>query len=156
MIIAVFADSHHFNNAMLEATELEKPDAVFHLGDYETDAFELERRFPGLPVYSVPGNCDLYPRGETKILAELAGKKIFAAHGHTFYVKSGYDSIITNALYSGADILLFGHTHVPYRGEVNGLLVINPGSVGYGLTYGILTVEDGRIDYTLKQFARQN
>ena len=154
MKIAVFADSHHYNRAMLEAVELEKPDAVFHLGDHEADAFELEREFPSLTVYSVPGNCDLFPRGETRLLVPLAGKTIFAAHGHTFYVKSGLDSIITNALYSNADILLFGHTHQPFYDMVSGLHVINPGSIGYGMTYGILKIESGVISYTPKQLAR--
>lgn len=156
MKLLVFSDSHRHNDAMFAITALEKPDAVFHLGDHEADAFALERKYPGLTVYSVPGNCDYAPRGQTKLLVPLEGHRIFATHGHTFYVKYDTDSIITNALYAGADILLFGHTHVPLYEQAHGLTVINPGSVGYGLTYGVLTLEGERVAYSPRQFARKS
>ncbi|MGX8698388.1 MAG: metallophosphoesterase family protein [bacterium] len=154
MKLLIFADSHHHNEAMFEITRREAPDAVFHLGDYETDAFALEREFPGLKVYSVPGNCDLYTTNPSKLLVPLEGHSIFAAHGHTFYVKTGLDSIVTNALYSGADILLFGHTHEPYYTTFRGLTILNPGSVGYGRTYAVLTLEGEKVTCHQRQLER--
>ncbi len=38
------------------------------------------------------------------------------------------------------DILLFGHTHVPYTAYDDGMYIMNPGSIGYTGTYGIVDI----------------
>ncbi|MBQ5567659.1 MAG: metallophosphoesterase family protein, partial [Oscillospiraceae bacterium] len=75
----------------------------------------------------------------------------FLTHGHTYRVKYGFDAIINAACVARADVLLFGHTHTPYYADVNGLTVINPGSIGYGDTYGVLTIENGSLNYEMKR-----
>lgn len=147
MKIIIFADSHRNVGVMEEAVLRERPDHIIHLGDLESDASELERRFPQLPMASVPGNCDLRPVGEPRLLFELAGKRFFVTHGHLYHVKMGLESLVNAALASGADVCLFGHTHVRHFEEVEGMLLINPGSVGYNRTYGVLTVERGKASY---------
>lgn len=53
-----------------------------------------------------------------------------------------------------ADVLLCGHTHLPYYASFNGKKIINPGSVSISLdgeaaaSYGILEVNQGVISYT--------
>ncbi len=126
----------------------EKPDYIFHLGDLETDADELRRRFPNIPVASVAGNCDFGRAGERYLFFELRGKKFFLTHGHFYGVKLSLDSLVNTALAAGADAVLFGHTHSPYYAEVQGMLVINPGTVGMSRrTYGVLTLADGEMRY---------
>lgn len=154
MKIAVFSDSHRHMSAMENAVALEKPDVIFHLGDHDTDAAALSRKFRDIPLYSVQGNCDYYPIGEERIITRIAGKTFFAAHGHTYNVKLGYDSIINAAAVSGADILLFGHTHIPYEAEVNGLIVLNPGSIGFGLTYDIIEIDASSVRFERKLSVR--
>ena len=151
MKLIIFADSHDRISGMEDAVYYEKPDAIFHLGDCERDADRLHRLFPDIPLYSVPGNCDISPREPYRKIIELGGHTIFMNHGHTYYVKaSGYDSIINNACAAGADILMFGHTHRPYFDEFNGLTIINPGSVGYEGTYGVLEMKGKALSYRLK------
>ena len=50
---------------------------------------------------------------------------------------------------AGADILLFGHTHRQVFFDVNGLTVMNPGSVDRGY-YGVIEIKAGRIDAEVK------
>lgn len=150
MKIAVFSDSHRHTSGMTNAVFAEKPDVIIHLGDHDTDAAELQREFPAIPIIIVSGNCDLPPMAEPRIITRLGGKTIFAAHGHTYNVKFGYDHIINTAMTAGADILLFGHTHIPYEEERDGLIIINPGAIGYGMTYEIIEIEDGNVKYERK------
>ena len=70
-------------------------------------------------------------------------------HGHKYNVKLGYDSIVNMACCAGADILLFGHTHRQVFFDVNGLTVMNPGSVDRGY-YGVIEIKAGRIDAEVK------
>ena len=147
MKIAVFSDSHRNIANMREAVRAERPDYIFHLGDHYTDAEQLSREFADIPVCKIRGNCDLSPVGELRVLTRLGGRTIFAAHGHTYNVKYGYDAIINTAMSAGADILLFGHTHIPYEEERDGLIIINPGAIGYGMTYEIIEIEDGMVKY---------
>jgi predicted phosphodiesterase len=47
------------------------------------------------------------------------------------------------------DVIVFGHSHRPYNGKVNGVLMFNPGSAGpdypppYGPAIGRLTLNAG-------------
>ena len=145
MKIAVFSDSHGQMEYMLRAADKEKPDAIIHLGDHITDADRLRLVFQKTPVYAVLGNCDGSLPGENKILLELEGKRILAMHGHTCHVKSGLLTAIYTAQEANADILLFGHTHVPLCDQSRGILILNPGTVGRGTlkTYGIIEIENG-------------
>ncbi|MGM9522353.1 MAG: metallophosphoesterase [Oscillospiraceae bacterium] len=148
MKILVFSDSHRNVEAMVSVVEFEKPDYIFHLGDLESDAIELGRRYYNMPICSVPGNCDLMPFGERRLIFDMCGKKFFVTHGHAYGVKTGLNSLINTAMTAGADIVMFGHTHVPYEGRFGDMLVINPGSVGTGSrTYGVLTIENGEVKY---------
>ena len=68
------------------------------------------------------------------------GKKIFMCHGHRYGVKYSYNSIYYRGKEVGADIVLFGHSHLPIIEECDGLTLMNPGSISHGM---------GRIDKTL-------
>ena len=148
MKILVFSDSHRNVSAMEAAVIDERPDYIFHLGDMESDADELRRLFPRIPVASVTGNCDFGRSGERYLLFELRGKRFFLTHGHFYGVKLSLDGLVNTALTAGADAALFGHTHSPYYAQVSGMMVINPGTVGMGRrTYGVLTIKDGAMTY---------
>lgn len=150
MKIAVFSDSHNSINPMRLVIGKEKPDAVIHAGDGLKDIKALEKEFPDLIFYYVPGNCDFSAFDPSVKMPKIGGKTFYITHGHTYYVKYGYDSLINTACVSGADVLVFGHTHEAYCGNVNGLLVINPGSVGYNMAYGMLTIDGNRLWYEQK------
>ena len=45
-----------------------------------------------------------------------------------------------------AKIVLFGHTHTPYNEYVNGIYILNPGSIkGYYGTYGTIDISKSGI-----------
>ena len=50
--------------------------------------------------------------------------------------------IIDEAKKKGADIVLFGHTHLQYTDYIDGLYVMNPGSVGMFGQYGVIDITD--------------
>ncbi|MCQ2982896.1 MAG: YfcE family phosphodiesterase [Treponemataceae bacterium] len=57
-----------------------------------------------------------------------AGRNIFACHGHRHSVDYSLDTLINAAGTLSADLVFYGHTHVPARDEAEGSLILNPGS----------------------------
>ena len=132
MIAAVFSDSHGSAELMMEAVRRCRPDVIVHLGDYERDAFELHDEFPHIPFFSVAGNCDMGRRSPLWDTVQLGPVKAFICHGHTYNVKMGLYSLYYAAQEQGAQLALFGHTHIPCNEEIGGVHLINPGSAGTG------------------------
>ena len=147
MKILVGSDTHHSIGDLYDAIELEKPDAVIHLGDHLSDAEDLAAAFDRIPFYCVPGNCDYAPFAEDTKLLELGGVRLLLAHGHQFGVMQGLERLRQQALRMGAQAALFGHTHVPLCDVQSGLWLLNPGTCrGYPRsTYGLVTVRNGEI-----------
>ncbi|MBQ9518921.1 MAG: metallophosphoesterase [Firmicutes bacterium] len=152
MRILVLSDTHRsLNRALLLMNDLiYEIDYVFHLGDNTEDADFLRDNYK-LPVISVAGNCDSDCSVEDEKVIELANKKIFMTHGHKYGVKyDTADRLIYRAQEVGADICLFGHTHVPFLGLIRGMVVMNPGSLSQPrgnakAAYGIIKIEDDDI-----------
>ena len=134
---------------MYAAIDLHQPQQVIHLGDMMYDAEEVAKHYPKLPFCLVPGNCDGWGHATpVKKNITLAGKSILLSHGHRWGVKSDYGAAIADARAAGADILLFGHTHVPYCELLeDGLWVMNPGPARS--SYGLIEITDGNALCTL-------
>ena len=155
MRILVLSDSHGAVENMARCVELTEPQHILFLGDCLPDADKLHRRFPHIPMNTVPGNCDWGSLDEPERLIEVGGKRIFMMHGHTRGVKYSGMNAYYAAREVGADVLLFGHTHQPLVDFDGTLYTMNPGSVGNRLapTYGIITINDRTFDcsaYRLK------
>ena len=145
MRIVAVSDTHGSTYRLQEVlTQQPKADLFIHLGDGAGDVDRVSAVNPPRPFLRVSGNCDFgaeFPaQGET--VAE--GRRIFYTHGHLYFVKSGMSRLIDEAVGRGADILLFGHTHVPVAEYVNGLYIMNPGSLGHpdrgNPTYGVIDI----------------
>ena len=150
MKLLVFSDSHRSLRAMRDAVELERPDYVIHLGDLEQDAQLLSQEYPTLAITGVPGNCDGFATTPLQRLVPYGGVQILMSHGHIWSVKSGYGGAIAAALKCKADVLLFGHTHVPYCEQTEtGLWVMNPGSCRDSGSYGVILIEDRKAQCSL-------
>ncbi len=144
MKLAVFSDSHNYIENMLKVMEDFKPDYIIHLGDKVEDADALSKHYMHLPLLSVSGNCDYAPTVPDNRLVELGGVRIFMAHGHRHGVKLGTDAFLNSVYCSGAQLGLFGHTHIPFHKDFDGLQLLNPGSCGYmHPTYGQIIIENG-------------
>ena len=135
---------------MLDAIWEESPDAVLHLGGHASDCERIIQTFPRIYLRAVRGNCDF---GEAELDRDefvLGGKRFFMTHGNLYGVKMGLDSLVNTAMCAEADIVLFGHTHIPFYDEYGELYIINPGSVGYDGDYGVIEIDNDRIEYTQK------
>lgn len=144
MRILVMSDSHgDYRNAKTAVLAQPKAEVIIHCGDGEAQADMLRCDFPERAVYSVRGNCDWGSSLPVEETLNLEGKKIMFTHGHIYQVKWGYDEIKRAAREKGVDILLFGHTHIPYNVYEDGMYIMNPGSIhGYTGSYGIIDITD--------------
>ncbi len=122
-------------------------DTVFFLGDGISKIALLQKEYPRL-WHFVRGNCDLLSDGAfpEEMLIELEGHRIFLTHGHRYFVKYDENRLLSAAAARGADIVLYGHTHLPAAryDAASGIHLFNPGSIGapYNgkFTYGLLTL----------------
>jgi len=140
---------------MLEAVESCRPDVIIHLGDCERDCAPLRECFPDIPLYSVCGNCDLFPMSPGTDIVMLGKAKLFITHGHLYNVKYGLDRLVYAAMELEANAVLFGHTHSALNREMGGIKLINPGSAGKGArpTWALIEVfENGGIASEIRQF----
>jgi len=146
MKILVFSDSHNHISLMEAAIQTLRPDLICHLGDYDRDAFSLSKRFPSIPLRSVRGNCDI--GSATPILENFlfAEKRIILTHGHRYYVKSDLTELKAMGQAADADILLFGHTHIPYYEQTGKLHNLNPGPAAKSCAQ--IQIVDGKIECT--------
>ena len=136
---------------MYTAIDRHQPHQVIHLGDLMDDAEEVAQHYPKLPFCLVPGNCDGWGTATpVKKQITLSGKSILLSHGHRWGVKSGYDAAISDARAVRADILLFGHTHVPLCRQLeDGLWMMNPGPAQS--SNGLIEIVNGRVSCSLHQ-----
>lgn len=140
MRILVFSDSHGLAFYMREALQLHTDaDIVVYLGDGERDFDNVSDFLKGKQTFSVRGNCDLYSQLGENELFTADGVNVFCTHGHTEMVKYGTNTLIDKARGMGARIALYGHTHEPVTDYVDGLYLMNPGSIRSG-SYGVVDI----------------
>ncbi len=159
MKIAVFSDTHGVTSPMVKAVKQVCPDALVHLGDYERDTAVLLKEFPDLPLYNVCGNCDYSPSAPNCLTVQFGPVKAFLTHGHLYHVDYGHiDSLVYAAQEAGAQLALYGHTHVPLHEDIGGVKVLNPGTAGKGrsTTWALLEIfENGGIAAEICSFTQR-
>ncbi len=158
MEFLIFSDSHGASRSMEEvlARQVRSPDAILFLGDGLRDLGRAE--LFGSSVFAVRGNCDWTsksPDGSevpNECLLQWEGHRLLLTHGHLYQVKYGYGALIAHAATVGAELVLFGHTHVPLdervcAGETVGgvrlertVHLFNPGSLGQDGSFGCLSL----------------
>lgn len=152
MTIFVFSDSHGSTREMIALLESTTPDAVIHLGDGAKDVLDLESIFPHIPFHQVAGNCDMFSQLPAITTLEFQGVTLLLSHGHLWSVKSRMDIALAAGQDAHADILLYGHTHIPFCEETNGMWVMNPGPAPK--SYGIIEITDTDVFCSLKAAVR--
>ncbi len=135
----------HGNRKGIDGLEplIAENDLVVHLGDGAADMREIARRYPD-KVYQCAGNCDLFSPYPQEGVLEVEYLKIFYCHGHRYGVKRELTELAQEAKARGCEIALYGHTHTPLVSVVDGVTLINPGSLrlpaDVGGTYCYLVV----------------
>ena len=78
------------------------------------------------------------------------------SEGYEDYIALNKESIIQEARSRGCDIVMFGHTHVPYLHQEDGITALNPGSISYPRqegrrpSYIIMEIDkEGEAHYTI-------
>ena len=148
--VLVISDNHGRTGLMFEIVDLVKPvDLIVHCGDAGipwTDRLLSERA--DCPVHVVSGNNDYlgeYPLTDVFMLGE---HRVLLLHGHKHRVYYDLTPLYYLAEENQADIVLFGHLHIPVVQKTDGILLVNPGSLTYprqsnGLpSYAMLTLEE--------------
>ncbi len=143
--LLVVSDSHGASWKLSDALEF-NPGArwVFHLGDGEDEADNYLSYLPGKLICRVRGNGDSPYGPALSDVVTIEGVTVYACHGHMEGVKRSLDRLAFTAKSKGASLALFGHTHEPFFGEKNGVLLFNPGSLFSG-SYGVIDVDKGEI-----------
>ncbi len=145
--IVVVSDSHGENRIVDRILKKEPDaDALIHCGDVcgtlkgvlDTD----------IPVYAVAGNCDSPGKYPEELLVRFGYYNVFIVHGHRYRVDYRDDLIFYAGKERFADVVCFGHSHVPQNMTEEGMLLLNPGSVARPrqlprqATYAVLTISE--------------
>ena len=109
--------------------EFESADRIIHTGDWQSlEVFLALKRFA--PVDGVYGNAD-----PPEIRDRFGREKRFSLDGTTVCLVHGDGKGKTTPLRAletfrdeQPDIILFGHSHIPYHEQHDGIVLFNPGS----------------------------
>lgn len=100
--------------------------AVLHAGDVGTpDVLTALRAACSGPVHAVRGNVDRTPP-----LSELPETALLELGGVWVHLLHDLHELDLSPAAAGVRVVLSGHTHQPRREEREGVLFLNPGSVG--------------------------
>lgn len=131
MKILIVSDTHRrhngFDMALKEAGDI---DLLVHLGDTEGGEHYITAA-SGCPTYIVGGNNDFFSDLPREMELMIGQHKVFLTHGHNYYVSLGPERIVEEAAARNADVVMFGHTHKPLLETVQGITVLNPGSISF-------------------------
>ena len=149
--------SAYYCRKLLDAFREEQAERLVLLGDllYHGPRNDLPREYAPKEViallnehknkiYAVRGNCEAevdqmvleFPVMADYCILSVDGRTFYATHGHIYY----QDNLLP--LQEG-DILIHGHTHVLKAQQMDGYILLNPGSVsipkeGNPATYAVL------------------
>nr|WP_307774580.1 YfcE family phosphodiesterase [uncultured Cetobacterium sp.] len=150
MKILVVTDSHGKISKLYDIIENESPEIVIWTGDYSADAEECSYAYPEIKFIIVRGNCDMFDikHNDDEIFI-LENKKFLITHGHLYGVKSSLNFLKEKAIKENVDIVLYGHTHIPYYERINEIEFFNPGAFKDGY-YGIIKGVNQEIKLEIK------
>ena len=141
LIISDIHGSSYYAEKIREINEKEKPDQIILLGDvyYHGPRNDLTQEYNPMKVAgvlndlsekirAVRGNCDAEVdemiadfKFEDCIQMELNGKNVYISHGHIYNM----DNIPNKQI----EIMFYGHYHIGFIEEENGIIFANPGSI---------------------------
>ena len=145
MKIIVVSDTHGSYRNFKKVMQLNRnADIVVHCGDSRDEVDRIKTEFPDKTYYTVKGNCDFEM---LPIVEEFTvdGVRFMATHGHIYNVKYGLFDLDRAAREKHADIALYGHTHIANDAVRDGVRFFNPGSLGYGKSFGVIEIKDGQV-----------
>ena len=131
MRILVISDSHGRNDDVEGLIDQAGHiDMLIHCGDVVSGE-DYIRSLVDCPVYMVGGNSDYNLDLPRELELTIGSYRVFVIHGHMSWVNWGVDHLRQIAVENHYDIVMFGHTHVPFIQIEDNLTILNPGSLSY-------------------------
>lgn len=159
MKILIVSDTHGKDEYLFNTLQKVSPiDLLIHLGDIGGHE-DYINSISQCPVEMVSGNCDIF-NGLPKEKMILIGKyKVMLTHGNMYDVRNGTYKIKEAARSRQANIVMFGHTHVPLIDLKEDIWAINPGSLalprqrGRIPTFIIMDIDaNGQAHFTINHY----
>ncbi len=159
MRVLIISDTHGRNQYVQKTLERVSPiDLLIHLGDFEGGDGYIKSISP-CPTEMVSGNNDFFNGLPKEVLIRIGKYLVMLTHGHRYGVNYSVSNLIEAAKRNKADIVMFGHTHVPLIDLSGSVWAINPGSLalprqnGRRETFIIMDIDDkGEAHFTLNYY----
>ena len=142
--IIALSDSHASTTRALPPPlrdALRTANIIVHAGDH-TETSLLEELQQMAEVFAVAGNMD-----STALKVRLPPRQLFTASGVTIGLvhgsgpPAGIEQRVRALFPENPDLIIFGHSHVPFQGAVDGVLLLNPGPAKS--SYAVVTLDKG-------------
>ena len=153
MRIAVLSDTHLREGKSLPRyvwENLTEIDLILHAGDV-THMGLLEELACIAPVRAVKGNCDGWDVSlPERDIIECEEFRIGLIHGNVGQGNSTPERAYAAFEGSAVDLIVFGHSHIPFMEWRNGILMFNPGSPTdkrreLQYSFGLLEISQGQL-----------
>lgn len=156
MKILIISDSHGRNTYLERVIKKVAPfDLLIHLGDLEGSEKYLTENV-NCPMEMISGNNDYFMDIEREKEIYIGTYKILLTHGHRHKVHFGTEDLIIWGRENDANIVMFGHTHIPLLDTKSDITVLNPGSIsqprqeGHQPSYAIMEIDkNGEAHFTI-------
>jgi putative phosphoesterase len=148
--IAVLSDTHGLLRPEVIA-KIEGVDHILHAGDVG-DAAILDSLNSIAPLTAIRGNVDTSGR-----CGSLPSTEMVEISGVTFSLVQSVADLDISPTAAGVQVVVSGHSHKPGHERRNGVLYLNPGSVGprrfrMPIAMAFVTISDGTIEIEPVQF----
>jgi putative phosphoesterase len=151
MRLVVVADTHIPNGSGRDLPDsvwraVARADGVLHAGDVVGGEL-LDRLAERAPTWAVLGNNDVGLEGRLPETIELDLEGVRVAMVHDSGARAGRETRMARR-FPAADVVVFGHSHIPVSTRTDRQLLFNPGSPTQRRrqprpTYGELVLRDG-------------
>ena len=127
MKILLVSDNHGDQEILdqLASRYHDQVDLMLHLGDSEAKADNLIWSL----MDTVKGNMDFESMPTIRNYQLTEHCQLTITHGHLYNVNRHLDDLLALAKIEGSQIVAYGHTHIMDYQEINGITVVNPGSI---------------------------
>ncbi len=161
MKILLVSDTHGRMDRLFNISRNFKDvDMIIHLGDNYQDAIELSEKhaeYEREMIY-VAGNTDgFFESKELSKVVETPYGNIYICHGHKESVNSSLMNLYYKTVENDCIAGCFGHTHIPAYEDLDGVKLLNPGSLSKPRNmskgnYGIITLDENGIDFEICEY----
>lgn len=152
MRLIVVSDSHGDYNTFKKILikHKDETEAVLFLGDGYTEYEKIKEEFQNIKFHAVKGNNDIFCDAPITTVVNYGEVRILMLHGHTAPVFFLDEKLTELAKENNAQFVLYGHTHIPKTDYLNGIHIMNPGSIRYPRggskkSYGVIDITDTSI-----------